>query len=320
MKSITRMAAATTLALLLAGMAQAYQTDFEGFSLGPINGQEGWTTEDSFGNDPTDAGKPVDFDEAVIVEGDGNKAWRISDAYTYTEYAFQPCTPTTDEVAGEPGSYLYNDYGDDHTNPNNPPLAGSPAATPYFYAAFDIKSATGTPQTGLGLSLSPTAKQSTVRNGYLGISDNGVDGIDIWFYGTGSVSDPWGQFGGDDYTQVADSLSYDDYHRVEMLIQFVDGLQDVGGEQFGNDIVQVFIDGDLKHTGTTWESYYAGPAEGPREQAVDSLMFRNAGGADIGNLGGGFLFDNVEISNVPEPATLSLLALGGLALARRRRK
>jgi hypothetical protein len=75
-----------------------------------------------------------------------------------------------------------------------------------------------------------------------------------------------------------------------------------------NDVVRVYVDGVLRHTGGSWETYYAlepnGAANfGGNPPAVNRLMFRT--GSDLlrgipGNpapatLGYGFFFDDVRV-------------------------
>lgn len=301
---------ATVSALALAGTAHAGFDDFESFTLNQsINGQGQWTVEDSFGN------SAELFDEAIIDDGTGNKVWQFSNEIRSTSYSNQPFSSKPALVAGETGAQLYNDYGVDHTMPNNPPLPSAVAGSNFFYGAWDFKSATGAAQPDLSLTVSPGGTQSTLRMSYLNMVDSGA-GFDLVFYDTiGST------FNGP--TTVASGLSYTDWHKVEMFIEFVDGIgPGAAGSEAGNDIVKILVDGNLVHTGTTWESYYynnadGGPAVLPR--AVDSLLFRQAGTANVANAGAGFYIDNVETSNVPEPASLALLGLGGLTLLKRKR-
>jgi hypothetical protein len=69
----------------------------------------------------------------------------------------------------------------------------------------------------------------------------------------------------------------------------------------GNDVVQIFEDGTLIHTGTTWEDYYRYDPEsgetGP--PAISKLLFRESGTANPADKGNGYLIDDVSLSSGP---------------------
>ena len=321
MKKLMTLFVAVALVPVFVSGAQASSTDFEAFTTGiSVNGQEDWTVEDSWGN------AAELFDESVIDDGTGNNVWQFSNVYTSTSYSNQPYSAPADQVAGETGAGLHNDFGPDHTNPFSPPQSSATAASKLFYASLDFKSATGAAQPDLAITLSAGASQSTVRMSWLSIQDTGA-GFAVSFYDTSDGSNDW------NYSEMASGVSYTAWHNLTMAIEFKDGVVDSLGDPYvegvsdgvyGNDIVNIYLDGSLIHTGTTWESYYYTTTEGsytpPTTQAVNSLLFRMSGTANDDNLGAGFYFDNVEVSNVPEPVTMSLLALGGIALIRRKRK
>jgi hypothetical protein len=202
-----------------------------------------------------------------------------------------------------------------------------PANTNRYYASFDFSSATGAAQPGLFLSISPD-DGSGRRMSYLGLEDTG-SGIDLLFYDTqdnNTVSNRNGGFVG---SYIATGLSYGDVHNIAFDITFNDGnIVDGGnGNINGNDVVNILLNGNLIHSGTTWESYHWTTDEGGTPgtsllgvHAIDTLLFRSGGTAAAGTSGEGYYFDNVFISNVPEPTGIALIGLAGIAMLRRSRR
>jgi len=283
--------------------------DFSSYTVGTsINGQGGWTVEDSFGN------AAELFDESIVDDG-GNKVWQISNSVTGSSFSNRPFSPSAPLIAGETGAGLYNDYGPDHTMPFSPPQSSGTAGTSAFRASWDFKSATDAAQAGLQIGISAGASQSPLRQTLLTIADTGA-GFDLSFTDTEGAS----------FTTrtIATGLSYTDWHTVEMAIDFVDGI---GAGDVGNDVVSIFVNGSLAFTGTTWESYYYTTTDGlpaPSVRAVDSLMFRTAGTAAPDTEGNGFYFDNVSVGNaaspVPEPGSFVLAGMAFTAVAALRRR
>ncbi|MBA4071058.1 MAG: hypothetical protein C0497_04360 [Gemmatimonas sp.] len=84
-------------------------------------------------------------------------------------------------------------------------------------------------------------------------------------------------------------------------MDFVDGP--------GNDVVRVYVDGVLRHTGASWETYYNYDANGRSNfggatPAVNRVMFRTGSDTHRGvpgdpapeTLGRGFLIDGVYVA------------------------
>ncbi len=109
-------------------------------------------------------------------------------------------------------------------------------------------------------------------------------------------------------TTIATGLDRTVPHTVKMTVQFVDGPE--------NDIVKVYLDGTLIHTGTTWEDYYRDAVAGGIPHPVDSVMFRVAGAAAPATTGNGFLIDNFTSYSGPVPdANLTSLSLSSGTLS-----
>ena len=83
-----------------------------------------------------------------------------------------------------------------------------------------------------------------------------------------------------------------------------------------NDTWSVSLNGTNLFNGIGWEDYFVDQSE--TVMPYDRLLFR-AGGASVANAKG-VVFDNVRYASVPEPASMTALALGGLALLKRKRK
>jgi len=284
---------------------------------GTVDGQNGWTTRDNF-TSATTVGK---WDQQIMQVNDANgnrKVFRMSNAITSSTYSSQVFSATSGQVAGETNAALWNNRGTNGSAPTAPQF-GAYAATDTFYSKVAFRSATGAAQSGLALTLSASAKQSTVRMSWLQLQDTG-SGFNLNVYDLlGNGVFPTAA------TTIASGLSYSDLHTIEMGITFVDGVSTVGGQVYSNDVLKIWLNGSLIHTGSTWESYYylneRITAGTPRLQAVDSMLFRVAGTAATGTSGNGFYFEDFAIGNtiVPAPGALALLGVAGLAGSRRRR-
>ncbi len=73
-------------------------------------------------------------------------------------------------------------------------------------------------------------------------------------------------------------------------MDFVDGP--------ANDVVKVYVDGVLRHTGTSWEDYFRDQEVNPT-RTVDSVLFRTGGTAAPATAGKGFVIDNLTLVSGP---------------------
>lgn len=277
LRSCAGLSAALCLSSGLALAQQPTWSDFEGLIPNTsVAGQGGWLSAN-----------PA-WDEEVIDDGTGNLVWRVSNEVVSGAFGNQPFAPASDLYAGESGSVHVFD--------------GAGPVTNHFFASFDFRSATGAPQPGLDVTISPD-DGAGARQSFISIEDNGT-GIDIDFFDTSAnhaLSNPNGGF---DLTVIATGLSYGGWHNVAFDITFVDGnIIDGGGFVSGNDILKMYVDGVLVHTGTTWESYWWTTTEGqvpPSSRAIDTLLFRLSTPSGLMApsplLGEGYYFDNVFIS------------------------
>lgn len=270
---------------------------FAAFTPGNINGQSGWTQEDSFGNCVGNC----PYDQAII-EVNGVNVWRVSNAQGTYGFSDVPTSPGIGP-AGETGASLWNNYGTDNTNPLDPPGFSETATSPCFCSAMKFRSVTGAAQPGFSLEYTPAAKQSSWRVSFIEINDNGANGFDLKIQDRVNVSkntainDCGGKpnscsfRSGSTTTNVPSSVTGFGYGTDNVLavsIEFRPGIIEtsVAGDTLytGNDLVKVYANGNLIFAGTTWEAYYYAfrPVVSPewpadpdsKKQAVNSVMFR----------------------------------------------
>lgn len=138
--------------------AQSF-TDFDSFTVGiSVDGQGGWGASGS-------------WDEEVFDDA-GNEVWRVSNASTAGSFGDMPFAPrpggivadaVTDPVNSNPGNFA----GESSTGANHNGMRSE----------FDFISATGAPQAGLRITISPDNGQGA-RQGFVSIDDTGA-GFDI---------------------------------------------------------------------------------------------------------------------------------------------
>jgi len=235
----------------------------QGYTLGSINGQQGWS----------DTGG---YDAQVVatgVSGFGDQSLQISDAATSGSFGDQTFAPGLTQPASE-------------------------TSNPYFTASFSIDTATASPNDGLHMSVSPDNGQGG-RMSYLRFQYQTSDHkVHVFFDDSNqsSLCSPAGcaNFTDTDIAQFAPNT----VHTFTFAINLVPGATSDGSP---NDVVKIYEDSSTTPliTGTTWEGYYRyDPESGPTTPpAISTLLFREAGAANSADLGNGYLIDNVSMSS-----------------------
>lgn len=294
--------------LVLAALisADSLSINFEasqGYSPGSIDGQNGWAGT---------LGSPINpaIDQAVVLNTYGytsfaGQSWRMSNAYTDGAFGDWPFSPSLLNEAGE-------------TFAQNGTLYSGGTRQNHFEVQWDFASTVpgsvqvpscvdppGAPQC-LQISTSPDrgdgARMSFIRmkDRPAGLSVEFADYQDRAPYGSyGSPATAAPGCGLEDefaLTTVASGLDRTRPHTIKLTMDFVDGPR--------NDVVKVYVDGTLGHTGGSWEDYYrwctesgggTGTTTFDQSRTVDSMIFqaRTGGGTAPGTLNMGFLFDNL---------------------------
>ena len=267
---------------LVPGMAAAdsVSINFENppYTTGIINGQDGWTATGSAGS-----GCAV-YDEGVATNtygysSFGAQSFRLSDAVTSGCFGDQAFAKPLNDAVGEA----------DSTNGSFSPGT----LQRHFETQFDIASTMLVQQPGMHVSVSPDRGDGS-RMSYLRFED-GANGIDVFFDDVQGTSNPANFV----ETQIASGLSRATAHTVKLTLDALNGPS--------NDVVKVWIDGALVHTGTSWENYYRYDSESSAEQSpriVKTVLFRESGGANAADAGNGYLIDNLSLSSGPIPPNL----------------
>jgi len=239
--------------------------DFESpvYSVGNIDGQDGWTKTGGF---DVEVDLVASFANAVGF-GFGDQAMRFSNGVTSGSFGDQTFSPGLASPANE-------------TDPT------------HFEASFSIGSTDAAQQPGLFLSVSPDDGSGS-RMSYVGFDDQ-ADGIHVLFY---DATNPGPLNVGVTAFNLIEAVTINrtSAHTVKFVIDLVPGP--------ANDVVELYVDGNLVATGTTWEDYYRYDPEqngnGNVVPPISKMLFRAGGSAAPSTLGNGYLIDSVSLVSGP---------------------
>jgi Ca2+-binding RTX toxin-like protein len=252
-----------------------------GYAAGNINGQNGWMNIGSYDANVA----PVTNFPAASGYGFGTNTLQISDKVTSDSYGDQTFSPGL-------------------TNPGGEPTAASAGFGPgtiqsRFAAGFKFGTALATAQPGMYTGVYPDRGDGARSSGL--VFEDQSDGVHVTFI---DATDP-GPVGttADFNDHNIDTLAYGTVHSFVISIDFKPGA--------GNDVAQVFEEGALKATGTSWEDYYRYDPEqagsGHAIPTADKLMFDEAGDCatycNPSDAGNGFLFDGVTLASGATPTS-----------------
>jgi hypothetical protein len=263
MKRLTFCAALVVASIGLAGSASAD-------SQGPINFESPYTVGNINGQQGWSKTGTYDVAVASVADygnavgfGFGDQALRLSDSVTSGSFGDQTFSPGLTQPAGEAG-------------------------LSHFTATFKIGTTSANEQAGLHMSVSPDDGNGG-RMSYLRFEDQ-ADGVHVFF---DDATDP-GPVG--TVANFSDTDIFTLTHTSSHTVTF-----DIGFRTNAADLVNIYIDGSLKHSGTTWEDYYRyDPEQNGNGHAIPNtskLLFREGGAATSGNAGNGFLIDGVSLTS-----------------------
>jgi hypothetical protein len=172
------------------------------------------------------------------------------------------------------------------------------------------------------LELNPSF--DTNRYGWVGLIDGAKDTTNFYTAADGLVLELDTILDLNDtaasFDPIAKNLSYGTWYRLQYNLQFVNGIN---GDESPNDIMTVSVFDEMgaqlgSVTGSTWESGFRGAYAfgNPGPHGVNGMDFRARVTNNDANLG---YIDDFYMESVPEPATMTVLALGALAALKKRK-
>lgn len=211
----------------------------------------------------------------------GTQSLRISNATTSGSFGDQTFSKRTTNHAGETTSDCS--------------IWCVPGGTrqSHFEAEWDFASTTpGAAQPGLSVVASPD-RGDGARMSWVQMTE-GTAGLDINFFDVQGVTRPSPAVCGEANfveSDVATGLSRAVPHTIKITMDLLEGPS--------NDVVKVYVDGALEHTGTSWEDYFRYDCEAAahlgKPPIVNRILYRTAGTSAPLTIGHGFVIDNFSL-------------------------
>lgn len=278
MRSLGVTGAVATALVAGAATAQAdvYGTGFEApvFATGSINGQNAWTKSGPFDVNVVNAASALGG-AANVPTGFGAQSLRITNATTSGSFGDQATSPSLIDEAGETGAHVFD--------------GTMGVRQSRFDTQFRVRSQSGAEEVGLAATVSPSDRDGS-RMSFIRLNDTPT-GIALSFSDVPGENPNLAGKAFFDTRQIA-TLPYGETHLIRIVIDFVDGTGPGGAP---NDVVRVYVNGELEVTGTSWEWYYRNDPEqagnGNRIPTNNRVLFRMSGTAAPA-VDTGYLIDN----------------------------
>jgi len=260
---------------------------------GSINAQDDWTSLGAAGSGC------AKYDHQVVVNASqtsyayptfGLQSLRLSNAVTSGCFGDQTFSKRLQNAAGESDA-VAGGFALTTGTPKN-----------HFEAQWDFASTVpGAEQPDLSVVASPD-RGDGARMSWVQMTDT-PDGLAVNFFDVQGTANPANFVGP---TSVASRLDRTIPHTIRITMDFVDGPS--------NDVVRVYVDGALKHTGTSWENYYRYDSEAAPfigTPIVNRILFRTGGAAAPSTQGKGFVVDGFSMRSGSAPVNADQCKNGG---------
>jgi hypothetical protein len=267
----------------VASRADTIGTNFDAYASGSIHGQDGWS---SSGAAPALPGYDHEVTEVPrpLIPEYGAKSLRVSNdvvSQSFSDHTFSK------SVANEAGE----------VDAANAGFSGG-IRLGHFEAEWDFTSVLASYEPGLKMDFSPD-RGDGARMSLVSLADT-IPGLTLTFtdYQSGRFAP-----GCSDLNFVTTNLGsptviildrFPVVHTLRITMDLLPGPS--------NDVVKVFVNGELVHTGTSWEDYFRQCEPGATSRTVDSILFRTGGVEGVDDClecsEGGFFIDNLTIKTL----------------------
>ena len=261
-------------------------TGSEPYVVGKIHGQHDWLSSGPYDHFVVDNTLAAAFYSYPTF---GDQSLRISNAITSGSFGDQTFSKRTPNYAGESASECATFCQGTQQN--------------HFEAEWQFASTVpDAEQPGLSVVASPDRGDGS-RMSWVQMTDTPT-GLAINFFDVRGKSNPSNFVGP---TKVATGLDRTVPHRIKITMDLFEGPS--------NDIVKVYVDDALKHTGTSWENYYRydseAAAHGGVPPIVNRILFRTGDPAAPATAGFGFVIDSLNLATSAVPGSPDACKNGG---------
>jgi hypothetical protein len=225
----------------------------------------------------------------------------VTNTYGYASFGTQSLRMSNAVTSGSFGDHTFSkrttNYGGETESACGVWCVPGGTRQSHFEAEWDFASTTpGAAQPGLSVVASPD-RGDGARMSWVQMTE-GTAGLDINFFDVQGVTRPSPAVCGEANfveSDVATGLSRAVPHTIKITMDLLEGPS--------NDVVKVYVDGKLKHTGTSWEDYFRYDCEAAahlgKPPIVNRILYRTGGAAAPATIGNGFVIDNLSLGTLP---------------------
>ena len=225
----------------------------------------------------------------------------VSNTYGYASFGGQSLRISNAVTSGSFGDHTFSkrttNYGGETESQCGGWCLPGGSRQSHFEAEWDFASTTpGAAQPGLSVVASPDRGDGARMSWVQMTEPPGGGGIDINFFDVQGVNRIPPACGEANFVEsdVASGLSRTVPHTIKITMDLLEGPS--------NDVVKVYVDGALRHTGTSWEDYFRYDCEAAahlgKPPIVNRVLYRTGGAPAPATALKGFVIDNLSLGTL----------------------